>query len=295
MKQKLSLFFTTLVFIAVCMVAVPERAHAAWEYFNFSIEYTVVPPTPVDGSWGPWGPWSDCSVTACGQTGTQTRTRTCTPPQNGGAPCAGSSVETQACSTAACPPGPVDGYWGPWGPWSDCSVTACGQTGTQTRTRTCTPPQNGGAPCAGSSVETQACSTAACPSIIDVCPNLSGTQTTIPSGYSFSGGNCVQITVVHVVPPYNPAIPVDPGTPPTTPSGSTKRIVITHVGGPGTCSVIWGASTKTVTLVYRGGDTWEVATDITVPGTVTGGQVSCNGSSYSSFTFNKKKPIFSEF
>src|SRR3989344_1574420 len=58
----------------------------------------------VDGGWSAWSAWSACSVTACGSTGTQTRTRTCTnpPPSGGGANCAGSPVDGQPCSTPAC-------------------------------------------------------------------------------------------------------------------------------------------------------------------------------------------------
>lgn len=63
---------------------------------------------PIDGGWSDWSLWSDCSVTLCGQTGTKSRTRTCTNPvpQDGGADCSlldgGSPVESQACSTSAC-------------------------------------------------------------------------------------------------------------------------------------------------------------------------------------------------
>ncbi|OGE20501.1 hypothetical protein A3A14_00720 [Candidatus Daviesbacteria bacterium RIFCSPLOWO2_01_FULL_43_38] len=49
---------------------------------------------------GGWTDWSACSVTACGSTGTQTRTCTEPAPANGGATCSGAS--SQACSTPAC-------------------------------------------------------------------------------------------------------------------------------------------------------------------------------------------------
>ncbi|MFZ2831978.1 MAG: hypothetical protein WAZ40_02400 [Minisyncoccia bacterium] len=64
---------------------------------------TPTPPgaTPVNGGWSAFGA---CSVTACGSTGTQTRTCTNPAPANGGATCSGSA--TQSCSTAACPPPP---------------------------------------------------------------------------------------------------------------------------------------------------------------------------------------------
>ena len=50
-----------------------------------------------------FGAWSKCTKTC--ETGTQTRTRTCTnpEPQYGGADCAGTAKETQNCNTHPCP------------------------------------------------------------------------------------------------------------------------------------------------------------------------------------------------
>ena len=125
----------------------------------------------VDGGWGEVGA---CSATACGTTGTKTRTCNNPAPSNGGAECTradGSlttpSVRTEvtACSAAVCG---VDGGWGEVGA---CSATACGTTGTKTRTCNNPAPSNGGAECTradGSlttpSVRTEvtACSAAAC-------------------------------------------------------------------------------------------------------------------------------------
>ena len=153
--------------------------NSAWATPGWSTYQYTVSPQIINGGWSDWSAYSACSVTACGQSGTQTRTRTCTnpAPSGGGADCSGPASESISCSTAACP---TDGYWSAWSDYSACSVTACGQSGTQTRTRTCTPPQNGGAPCSGPSSESIGCSTAACPATasVSVSPN--------PVGY---GGN----------------------------------------------------------------------------------------------------------
>lgn len=70
----------------------------------FSGQQLVVSPVTVAVAAGPvnggWTDWSACSVTACGSTGTQTRTCTNPAPANGGAACSGAS--SQACSTPAC-------------------------------------------------------------------------------------------------------------------------------------------------------------------------------------------------
>lgn len=72
--------------------------------WNTSSGTCVATAVPVDGG---WSAWSACSVTTCGQTGTQTRTCTNPPPSGGGATCVGPS--SQSCSTPACVPGVVNG------------------------------------------------------------------------------------------------------------------------------------------------------------------------------------------
>jgi hypothetical protein len=77
----------------------------------------------VNGGWGSWTSGS-CSVTACGQTGKRSRSRTCDnpPPQNGGTGCTGSTKMfgnypiisgteqvLDTCSTPACPDHGTDG------------------------------------------------------------------------------------------------------------------------------------------------------------------------------------------
>lgn len=54
----------------------------------------------VDGALGAWQHWNHCSATCEGQ---RKRTRTCVPPQYGGAPCRGNTLDTQACGSTHCP------------------------------------------------------------------------------------------------------------------------------------------------------------------------------------------------
>lgn len=61
------------------------------------VTYTVaVPPARVDGGWTT--DWGSCSATACGTSGTQTRTCTNPAPANGGAACSGASSQTCSAS-----------------------------------------------------------------------------------------------------------------------------------------------------------------------------------------------------
>ena len=117
----------------------------------------IVTDNPVDGYWHDWEEFSACTKTCGG--GTKTRTRTCSPPKNGGNDCEGSSTETVACNTHNCP---IDGVWSEWSVFSDCSKSCGG--GLQSRTRTCTPPLYGGKDCEGSTIETVSCNTQVCDS-----------------------------------------------------------------------------------------------------------------------------------
>ena len=58
---------------------------------------------PVDGVWGNWGAFTTCTQ-LCGG-GTKTRSRQCDNPAPafGGATCAGSANDQQACNTNKCP------------------------------------------------------------------------------------------------------------------------------------------------------------------------------------------------
>jgi len=69
---------------------------------------------------------------------------------------------------------------GGWSGWGTCSVSACGQTGTQTRTCNNPSPSCGGATCSGSN--SQSCSTPACPTATPtpVPPTVTPTPTSVP-------------------------------------------------------------------------------------------------------------------
>ncbi|XP_055997297.1 properdin-like isoform X2 [Ostrea edulis] len=134
---------------------------------------------PVDGRLSDWGPWSQCSDTCEGM---RKRTRTCTPPEFGGALCNGNTVQLDSCGAQHCP---VDGRLSDWGPWSQCSGTC---EGLKTRTRTCRPPEFGGAPCSGSTVELDKCGEQHCP----VDGVLSAWSVWTPCSVTCGGGSKVR-------------------------------------------------------------------------------------------------------
>ncbi|XP_023930427.1 uncharacterized protein LOC112041253, partial [Lingula anatina] len=134
----------------------------------------VANPCPVDGVWSAYSPWGQCTKT-CG-TGTQTRTRTCTPPQHGGVDCVGNATESRECNTQACP---VNGVLGPWSNWNQCSVT-CG-IGTRARSRTCTPPQGGGANCVGQLREVEGCTASCLSALGQNCTETSQCSRSVPN------------------------------------------------------------------------------------------------------------------
>ncbi|MBI4036036.1 prepilin-type N-terminal cleavage/methylation domain-containing protein [Candidatus Daviesbacteria bacterium] len=131
---------------------------------------------PVERIDGVWTAWSSCSAIACGTSGTQTRTCTNPSPANGGSQCLLSDgvtrglTETVACNTQACP---VNGGWSDW---SACSATACGTSGTQTRTCSNPSPANEGTDCSsldgGNSSRT--CTNLPCPSTHTLASEYSG-------------------------------------------------------------------------------------------------------------------------
>ena len=99
----------------------------------------------VDGG---WSAWSACSATACGGSGTQTRSCDSPSPEHGGQAClkldgTRGTSETRACTGASA----LDGGWSAW---SSCSAS-CG-SGRQTRTCTNPAPGCGGSACSGPSL-----------------------------------------------------------------------------------------------------------------------------------------------
>jgi hypothetical protein len=106
---------------------------------------------------GTWttGSWSSCSATACGTTGTQTRSVSC--PAN--LDCSGSP---RPASSQSCYAGDCGQCTWTTSAWSSCSATACGTTGTQTRTVSKTGPAGCLGPTTPQPTTTQSCSAPAC-------------------------------------------------------------------------------------------------------------------------------------
>lgn len=122
-------------------------------------------PCPIDGAWSDWKDATTCTK-PCGG-GEVTQSRTCTPPQNGGRPCAdGPTTRTVACNPAPCP---IDGVWSGWKDTTTCSQPCGG--GQITQSRTCTAPQNGGKPCDGLNTRTIDCNTERCFSRMEINQN----------------------------------------------------------------------------------------------------------------------------
>ena len=67
-------------------------------HFNHSF-YSVT----VDGGWSRWSVWTTCTKSC--ESGTQTRSRSCTqpPPQHGGRTCPGAARDQRVCNTQSCP------------------------------------------------------------------------------------------------------------------------------------------------------------------------------------------------
>ena len=123
----------------------------------------------AEACWTDFGDWGDCSV-SCGGTGTRTKSKSCIEPDqgSGGLPCPSQNTQeakflycrkiyekkisllifmmqaSESCDAPAC--------WTDFGEWGQCTV-ACGGNGTQTRSKSCIEPSNGGLACPDSDVE----------------------------------------------------------------------------------------------------------------------------------------------
>lgn len=117
-------------------------------------------PCPINGGWTGYGVFGGCTKTCGG--GQQVALRYCNnpAPMYNGNTCSGSDKKVQSCNTQNCP---IDGKYSPWKPWGQCSHSCGG--GTQTRSRTCTPPKYGGKGCEvlGHATDTRECNNQLCP------------------------------------------------------------------------------------------------------------------------------------
>ena len=107
------------------------------------------------GTWST-GSWSSCSATACGTTGTQTRSVSC--PSNLDCSSSPKPSSSRSCSAPACV---AQCTWSV-GSWGSCSATACGTSGTQTRSVTKSGPAGCTGPSSPKPASSQSCKAAAC-------------------------------------------------------------------------------------------------------------------------------------
>ncbi|KAL4230559.1 Thrombospondin type 1 repeat-containing protein [Mactra antiquata] len=150
-------------FIRECNNPIPQYGGAPCDGPTFKLHVCETGvPCPIPGQWGMWTDFTSCTA-KCG-TGFRSRSRSCDnpPPQLGGPPCEGPSIEEQNCDTGiACP---VDGQWSPWSDFTPCS-SQCG-LGVSKRFRLCNNPvpKFGGNDCVGMPVDQIECDTGV------VCP-----------------------------------------------------------------------------------------------------------------------------
>ena len=101
---------------------------------------------------GQWGAWS----LSCGGAATRTRSRTCST-NAGDGPCPDEGENPDLYADEISEPEDKDACWTEFGDWGDCSVS-CGGTGTQTRSKSCIEPTDGGLACPDENVEEVLCS-----------------------------------------------------------------------------------------------------------------------------------------
>jgi len=85
-------------------------------------DYCVAGPKTKNGMPSDWTDWFDCTATACGTSGTQTRTRSCIAPEFGGHPCPKDLVyiENRNCD-ALCKPACNPATWQTF-TWGCCTA-----------------------------------------------------------------------------------------------------------------------------------------------------------------------------
>ena len=162
-------------------------------------------PCPVDCTLNAWSSWSVCSVTACGLSGTQTRTRTVAQaPLYGGTPC-DALDEAQACSTNPCP---VDCAYSQWSQWSACTYgAACGVVGTSTRSRIVTQEAlHGGLACPTPPpiTESQSCALIPCP--IDCAVSSFSAPSSCSASACGTNGTTVRSRIILTQPAHGGAV-----------------------------------------------------------------------------------------
>ncbi|XP_068790174.1 SCO-spondin-like [Struthio camelus] len=121
----------------------------------------------VDCIMSAWSGWSECSR-SCGL-GVIFRRRELLRNALPGGTCDRPDFDSRSCFLRACP---VPGAWAPWGAWSQCDAECRG--GARSRARSCAdpPPKNGGQPCPGDAVQTEACNLQPCGDAADCGPDM---------------------------------------------------------------------------------------------------------------------------
>ncbi|KAI6209515.1 hypothetical protein M3Y96_00229400 [Aphelenchoides besseyi] len=119
------------------------------------------------GKWSNFTEWTNCS-SQCGFS-FKSRHRLCNAPkpENGGRSCNGLAHMTSVCRTSLCP-NSTDGLLTQWSNWTECESVNCGR-GMRTRTRSCIPPTNGGAPCFGRTTQIQPCTVDSNSTTVEIC------------------------------------------------------------------------------------------------------------------------------
>ena len=112
---------------------------------------------PVHCQWSDWSKHGHCSKTCGG--GIQAWARTeLVKPSNGGRPCQGSNIRSGPCNVQPCA---VNCQWSDWSLHGHCTKTCGGGMQTFVRTKI-VKASNGGSPCQGSNIRSDACNVQPC-------------------------------------------------------------------------------------------------------------------------------------